>query len=108
MLANVYLHYVLDLWADWWRKRHARGDVIIVRFADDFIVGFEHQGDAQRFLHDLRERFAKFGLELHPGKTRLIEFGRHRRPRTGRRGAPGKPETFDFLGCASRDWRLIM
>ena len=76
LLANVYLHYVLDLWADWWRKRHARGDVIIVRFADDFIVGFEHRDDAERFLAELRERFAKFGLELHPDKTRLIEFGR--------------------------------
>ena len=77
LLANVYLHYVLDLWADWWRKRHAHGDVIIVRFADDFIVGFEHKDDAERFLAELRGRFAKFGLELHPGKTRLIEFGRH-------------------------------
>ena len=77
LLANVYLHYVLDLWADWWRSRYAHGDVIIVRFADDFIAGFEHQGDAERFLADLRERFAKFALELHPGNTRLIEFGRH-------------------------------
>jgi RNA-directed DNA polymerase len=97
LLANVYLHYVLDLWADWWRKRYAHGDVIIVRFADDFIAGFEHQGDAERFLADLRERFAKFALELHPGKTRLIEFGRHAaRRRKARR--LGKPETFDFLG----------
>ena len=72
----MYLHYVFDLWADWWRRRHAHGDVIIVRFADDFVVGFEHQEDAQRFLAELRERFAKFGLELHPDKTRLIEFGR--------------------------------
>jgi hypothetical protein len=77
LLANVYLHYVLDLWADWWRKRFARGDVIIVRFADDFIVGFEEREDAERFLAEMRERFAKFSLELHPGKTRLIEFGRH-------------------------------
>jgi RNA-directed DNA polymerase len=76
LLANVYLHYVFDLWAQWWRSRYAHGDVIIVRFADDFIVGFEHEEDARRFLADLRERFAKFGLELHPGKTRLIEFGR--------------------------------
>ena len=97
LLANVYLHYVLDLWASWWRSRHAHGDMIIVRFADDFIAGFEHQGDAERFLADLRERFAKFALELHPGKTRLIEFGRHAaRRRKARR--PGKPETFDFLG----------
>jgi RNA-directed DNA polymerase len=97
LLANVYLHYVLDLWADWWRKRHARGDVIIVRFADDFIVGFEYREDAERFLAELRGRFAKFGLELHPGKTRLIEFGRFAaRDRSGR--GLGKPETFDFLG----------
>ena len=97
LLANVYLHYVFDLWADYWRRRRAHGDVIIVRFADDFIVGFEHEQDAQRFLADLRERFAKFGLELHPDKTRLIEFGRHAARRRAARGL-GKPETFDFLG----------
>jgi RNA-directed DNA polymerase len=97
LLANVYLHYVFDLWAEWWRRRHARGDVIIVRFADDFIVGFEHQGDARRFLRDLRERFAKFSLELHPGKTRLIEFGRFAARDRRARGL-GKPETFGFLG----------
>jgi RNA-directed DNA polymerase len=97
LLANVYLHYVLDLWADWWRKRHARGDVIIVRFADDFIVGFEHEDDARRFLEELRGRFAKFSLELHPGKTRLIEFGRHAARKRAARG-DGKPETFAFLG----------
>jgi RNA-directed DNA polymerase len=97
LLANVYLHYVLDLWADWWRKRHAHGDVIIVRFADDFTVGFEHREDAEAFLDGLRERFAKFGLELHPGKTRLIEFGRHAARNRAARGEP-KPETFDFLG----------
>jgi RNA-directed DNA polymerase len=97
LLANVYLHYVFDLWADWWRRRHARGDMIIVRFADDFIVGFEHQGDAKQFLRDLRERFAKFSLELHPDKTRLIEFGRFAAARRAARGL-GKPETFDFLG----------
>ncbi len=107
LLANVYLHYVLDWWAQWWRRRHARGDMIIVRFADDFVAGFEHQADAQRFLADLRERFAKFGLALHPDKTRLIEFGRHAVRARAARGA-GKPETFDFLGCASRDWRLIV
>jgi len=97
LLGNVYLHYVFDLWAEWWRNRHAHGDVIIVRFADDFIVGFEHRGDAERFLAELRERFARFGLELHPEKTRLIEFGRHA---AGNRAARGdrKPETFDFLG----------
>jgi RNA-directed DNA polymerase len=97
LLANVYLHYVLDLWAGWWRKRHARGDVIIVRWADDFIVGFEYREDAGRFLAGLRERFAKFGLELHPDKTRLIEFGRHATRNRAARGE-GKPETFDFLG----------
>ena len=97
LLANVYLHYVLDLWADWWRRRHARGDMIIVRFADDFIAGFEHLGDARQFLRDLRDRFARFCLELHPGKTRLIEFGRFAAVRRAARGA-GKPETFDFLG----------
>jgi len=97
LLANVYLHYVLDLWAQWWRRRYAHGDVIIVRFADDFVAGFEHQADAQRFLTDLRERLAKFGLELHPDKTRLIEFGRHAARRRAARGV-GKPETFDFLG----------
>jgi RNA-directed DNA polymerase len=97
LLANVYLHYVLDLWADWWRKRHAHGDVIIVRFADDFIVGFEYREDAELFLTGLRGRFAKFGLELHPDKTRLIEFGRHAATDRAARGE-GKPETFDFLG----------
>src|SRR6185312_10883955 len=97
LLANVYLHYVLDLWVQWWRNRHARGDVIIVRWADDFIVGFEYQEDAQRFLTELRERFARFGLELHPDKTRLIEFGRHAVPRRAACGL-GKPDTFDFLG----------
>ena len=97
LLANVYLHYVLDLWAHQWRRRHAHGEVIIVRFADDYIVGFEHQEDAERFLHDLRERFAKFALELHPEKTRLIEFGRFAAERRQARGL-GKPETFEFLG----------
>src|SRR5208282_1301430 len=97
LLANVYLHYVFDLWARHWRNRQAHGDVIIVRVADDFIAGFEHQADAQRYLADLRERFAKFGLDLHEGKTRLIEFGRHAARRRKARGL-GKPETFDFLG----------
>jgi RNA-directed DNA polymerase len=110
LLANVYLHYVLDLWAEWWRKRHAHGDMIIVRFADDFITGFQHREDAERFLSELRGRFAEFGLELHPGKTRLIEFGRYAAVNRARRGL-GKPETFDFLGfthiCAkSRDDRF--
>ena len=97
LLANVYLHYVFDLWADWWRRRYAHGDVIIVRFADDFVVGFQHLGDAKRFLRDLRERFAKFSLELHPDKTRLIEFGRFAAKNRQERGL-AKPETFDFLG----------
>lgn len=104
LLANVYLHYVFDLWVDWWRRRHARGDVIVVRWADDFIVGFEHEQDARRFLDELCKRFAKFGLELHPDKTRLIEFGRYAARDRRRRGL-GKPATFDFLGfthiCAS-------
>jgi RNA-directed DNA polymerase len=97
LLANVYLHYALDLWVDWWRRHHAHGDVIIVRWADDFIVGFEHEQDARQFLAELRERFARFGLELHPDKTRLIEFGRHAAERRRGRGL-GKPGTFDFLG----------
>jgi group II intron reverse transcriptase/maturase len=97
LLANVYLHYVYDLWVDWWRRQHARGQVITVRFADDFIVGFEHEEDARRFLDELRERLAKFGLELHPDKTRLIEFGRHAARLRKARGL-GRPETFDFLG----------
>src|SRR3954468_8593031 len=97
LLANIYLHYVLDLWVAWWRDHHAHGDVIIVRWADDFVVGFEDEQDARQFLAELRGRFAKFGLELHPDKTRLIEFGRHAAWKRRRRGA-GKPETFDFLG----------
>lgn len=97
LLANVYLHYVFDRWVRQWRRRHARGDMIVTRFADDFIVGFEHLGDAKQFLHDLRKRFAKFGLELHPEKTRLIEFGRFAVRRRAERDL-GKPETFDFLG----------
>jgi len=97
LLANVYLHYVLDLWADQWRKTRAHGDVIIVRYADDFVVGFQHESDARRFLEDLRERFRKFNLELHAEKTRVIEFGRFATERRERRG-DGKPETFNFLG----------
>src|SRR6266536_2578445 len=97
LLANVYLHYVFDLWADWWRRTQAHGEVIIVRFADDFIVGFEHREDAERFLRELRERLAKFALELHPDKTRLIEFGRSAAQNRHQRGA-GRPETFAFLG----------
>ena len=97
LLANVYLHYVFDLWVDWWRHHEARGDVIVVRFADDFTVGFQHRDDADRFLTALRGRFAKFGLELHPDKTRLIEFGRYAAERRRARGL-GKPETLTFLG----------
>jgi group II intron reverse transcriptase/maturase len=96
LLANVYLHYVFDLWAHRWRRRHAHGDVVIVRFAD-YIVGFEHQRDAQQFLADLRGRLAKFCLELAPEKTRLIEFGRHAARRREAQGL-GRPEKFDFLG----------
>jgi RNA-directed DNA polymerase len=97
LLANVFLHYVLDLWVEAWRKRHARGEVIMVRYADDFVMGFREEADARRCWADLRERFAKFGLELHPEKTRLIEFGRYAAERRSKRGE-GLPETFDFLG----------
>ena len=97
LLANVYLHYVLDLWAHQWRGRHASGDMILVRYADDFIVGFQRRSDAERFLADLRERFAQFDLTLHPEKARLMEFGRFAANNRKRRGE-GKPETFDFLG----------
>jgi RNA-directed DNA polymerase len=97
LLSNVYLHYVFDLWADQWRRHNAHGDVILVRFADDYVAGFEHRDDAERLLADLRERFAKFGLELHPDKTRLIEFGRFAAENRARRG-DRKPETFEFLG----------
>jgi len=97
LLANIYLHYAFDLWVQRWRKKVARGDMIVVRFADDIRVGFEHKWEAERFQTELRERFAKFKLELHPDKTRLIEFGRYAdRNRRGR--GDGKPETFDFLG----------
>jgi group II intron reverse transcriptase/maturase len=97
LLANVYLHYVFDEWADAWRRDRATGDVIIVRFADDFVVGFEDEQEARAFWADLRERLAEFGLELHPDKTRLIEFGRNADWKRRRQGL-GKPETFDFLG----------
>ncbi len=97
LLANVYLHYVLDLWAERWRRREATGDMIVVRYADDLVVGFEHEADAGRFLDAMRARFAEFALSLHPDKTRLIEFGRHATANRERRGL-GKPETFDFLG----------
>lgn len=97
LLANVFLHYVFDLWIEWWRKNRCRGNVIVVRYADDFVIGFQDHAEAQACLEALRERFAKFGLKLHPEKTRLIEFGRYAAERRTRRGE-GKPETFDFLG----------
>jgi len=97
LLANIYLHYSLDLWALRWRRREASGDMIIVRYADDFIIGFQHEVDARRFLDEMRERLKKFALTLHPEKTRLIEFGRFAVERRKRRGL-GKPETFNFLG----------
>jgi group II intron reverse transcriptase/maturase len=96
VLANLYLHHVLDLWTDAWRKT-ARGDVIIVRYADDFVMGFQYRNEADLFLQQLQERMAKFGLELHQEKTRLIEFGRFAAANRSKRGE-GKPETFDFLG----------
>jgi RNA-directed DNA polymerase len=105
LLANIYLHYVFDLWAQHWRQTQAHGDVIVVRYADDFVVGFQVKADAEKFLTDLRERFAKFALELHPEKTRLFEFGAYADQNRKRRGE-GKPETFNFLGfthiCAKK------
>jgi len=97
LLANVYLHYVLDLWVQQWRRREARGEVIIVRFADDFVVGFQHATDAVRFRTALQQRLKRFNLEVHPDKTRLIRFGRYAEAQSRERGH-GKPETFDFLG----------
>ena len=97
LLANIYLHYAFDLWVDVWRKKWAQGDVVVVRYADDIILGFQHQTEADRFLENFRERLGKFGLELHPDKTRRIEFGRFAEQNRERRGE-GKPETFDFLG----------
>jgi RNA-directed DNA polymerase len=97
LLANIYLHYSLDLWVVRWRQREATGDMIIVRYADDFIIGFEHESDARRFLDEMRKRLQEFALSLHPEKTRLIEFGRFAAERRKGRGL-GKPETFNFLG----------
>jgi hypothetical protein len=93
LLANLYLHHVFDVWVQRWRRKAAQGDVIVVRFADDFVVGFQHRHEADQFLAALRERFARFGLELHPDKTRLIRFGRF----AVKKGGP-KPPTFNFLG----------
>ncbi len=97
LLSNIYLHDVLDKWVAEWRKTRAAGDVIVVRYADDFITGFQHRSEAEQFLQELRERLAEYGLELHPDKTRLIEFGRFAAANRAKRGE-GKPETFDFLG----------
>src|ERR1700740_2115211 len=97
LLANIYLHYVFDLWVDVWRKKYARGEVIVIRYADDIVLGFQWGTDADRFRESLEERLGKFGLELHPDKTRRIEFGRYAEQNRKRRGQ-GKPETFDFLG----------
>lgn len=97
LLANIYLHYVFDLWVEAWRKKCASGDVIVVRYVDDTVMGFEHRADAEGFLEDLGARLRKFGLELHPDKTRLIEFGRHAERNRKQRGER-KPESFDFLG----------
>jgi len=97
LLANIYLHYVFDLWAERWRQREAKGDMIIVRYADDIVVGFQHRHEAERFTSELAQRLADFALQLHPDKTRLIEFGRHAAANRKGRGL-GKPEVFDFLG----------
>jgi len=97
LLANLYLHYVLDLWVKAWRKKVAHGEVVVVRYADDAVLGFQYREEAEKFLEELRERVRKFGLELHPEKTRLIEFGRFAAERREKRGE-GKPETFNFLG----------
>ena len=96
LLANIYLHYTFDLWVNVWRRKYAQGEVVVIRFADDTIAGFQYQTDADHFLKNLRERLGKFGLELHPDKTRRIEFGRFAEQNRERRGE-GKPETFDFL-----------
>lgn len=105
LLANIYLHYVLDLWVSWWRCHQARGEVHIVRYADDFVVGFQFRSDAEQFRKELSERLTKFNLEIHENKTRLIEFGRFADANRKERGK-GKPETFDFLGfthiCSKR------
>jgi RNA-directed DNA polymerase len=97
LLANLYLHHVLDLWVAAWRKKVARGEMIVVRYADDAVLGFQYREDAEKFLKELQERVRKFGLELHPEKTRLIEFGRYAAERRAKRGEE-KPETFNFLG----------
>ena len=97
LLANIYLHYALDLWAQQWRKTHARGEMYIVRYADDFVMGFQDEQDARAMREALASRLAKFGLELHPDKTRVLRFGRFAREKCEREGRR-RPETFDFLG----------
>ena len=97
LLANIYLHYVFDLWVQAWRRKQAYGDMVVVRYADDLVLGFQYQSDAERFGKELSERVRKFHLELHPEKTRLLEFGRFAAENRKRRGQ-GKPETFNFLG----------
>jgi len=97
LLSNIYLHYVLDQWVSEWRKKEANGEVIIVRYGDDFVMGFQYRHEAERFLKEMKERFAQYGLEIHKEKTRLIEFGRFAEANRAERGE-GKPETFDFLG----------
>ena len=96
LLANIYLHYVFDLWVDVWRKKCAQGDVIVVRYADDTVLGFQHQAEADRFLENFRERLGKFGLELHPDKTRRIEFGRFAEDRTGNEEGKGSRRRSTF------------
>jgi len=107
LLANIYLHYAFDLWAQQWREKQAQGDMMVVRYADDIVLGFQHREEAEAFLQEMGKRMRKFGLELHPEKTRLIEFGRFAEQNRKRRGE-GKPETFDFLGfthsCA-KSWK---
>jgi len=97
ILANIFLHYVLDIWTDWWRRTHAKGDVFVIRYADDVVFGFQYRWEAEKFRALLEQRLAQFGLELHPVKTRLIEFGRFAEANRKKRNG-GKPETFDFLG----------
>jgi len=97
LLANVFLHYVFDLWVDWWRRNRCHGDVVVIRYADDFVIGFQSRTEATRCLEELRQRFAKFGLRLNEAKTRLVEFGRYAAEHRKRRGQ-GRPDTFDFLG----------
>ncbi|MGH3500682.1 MAG: reverse transcriptase domain-containing protein, partial [Nocardioidaceae bacterium] len=112
LLANVYLHHVFDLWVRYWRSRYARGEVIVVRYADDAVLGFQYQSDAERFVRDLEHRLARFGLALNADKTRLIRFGRFAFQQRAERGL-GKPDTFDFLGfthyCAkTRDGHVVV